>query len=568
VRILISSALAFCFIQAAACQNKPPGSDVPITDHLTYYQQYQEAQRFYEARDFARAVTLYERLTSINPRDGENWLRLADSRYYARQYLPAIEAYQKANELGFGFLQNNYYRIAACYALLEDKDNAILWLEKALDEQRFEHRPNLLEDEDFKTLRSDSRFKQLAGLLPERKFSREEGWRYDLDFLMSEVKRLNAVYSARPLPAGIQQAAENLRARIPNLSDAQIYVEMQRLLAMLGHGHNGFWPWIPSERVRLTQLPLTLYFFLEGLYVIDAENNYKHLTGSRVLRFGRAKTDEVVQAIRTVVDRENEMEVLWRGPEYMTMPQVLQALGMIDSPDKVSLTLENRAGQTMTAEITPTAVTRRRKLFPSKLEDAPAPPLYLSNVEDFYWFKHLPEDKTLYLQFNQVADKRDESLSLFALRLRRFLNETEVDNLIVDLRHNNGGNSYLYPELLKTIIAFDAREGKKLYVLIGRNTYSAAQNFVVDLERMTNAVFIGEPSGGKPNTHGDESHVILPYSGLHAGLSAVYWQISSPRDTRVWIAPEIPVEISAKDYFANRDPAMETLTTIIQKNRK
>jgi hypothetical protein len=565
MRLLISLALTFCFMQVVACQNKSSNSTIPVSDSFIYFQQYQEAQRFYEARDFAKAIPLYERLTAKNPQDGENWLRLANSRYYAREYRAAIEAYQKANELGFGFLQNNYYSIAACYALLGDKDNATLWLEKALNEQRIENRSYLLEDEDFKSLRSDPRFRQLAGLLPERKFSREEGWRYDLDFLMSEVRRLNAVYSARPLPANIQQAAENLRARIPNLSDAQVYVEMQRLLAMLGHGHNGFWAWIPNERIKLTQLPLTLYFFPEGLYVIDAEGSYKHLIGSRIVKFGNKSTDEVVQAIRTVVDRENEMEILWRGPEYIRMPQVLHALGLTDSPDKITLTLENRTGETITEETIPVAIKRRRKLFPSQIGNVSQPPLYLSNVEDSYWFKHLPEDKTLYLQFNQVADKRDESLSQFALRLRRFLNENEVDNLIIDLRHNNGGNTYLYPELLKTIIAFDAREGKKLYALIGRNTYSAAQNFAVDLERMTNAVFVGEPSGGKPNTHGDESHVILPYSGLHAGLSAVYWQLSSPRDSRLWIAPTIPVSLTAEDYFANRDPVMEIITKLINQ---
>src|SRR5262249_1134297 len=83
------------------------------------------------------------------------------------------------------------------------------------------------------------------------------------------------------------------------------------------------------------------------------------------------------------------------------------------------------------------------------------------------------------------------------------------------------------------------------------------QNFALDLERLTGAIFIGEPTGGKPNTHGDESPTILPYSGLHVGLSAVYWQLSSPRDSRLWIAPKIPVQLSAEDYFANRDPALE-----------
>jgi hypothetical protein len=81
-------------------------------------------------------------------------------------------------------------------------------------------------------------------------------------------------------------------------------------------------------------------------------------------------------------------------------------------------------------------------------------------------------------------------------------------------------------------------------------------------------VFVGEPCGGKPNTHGDESPTVLPYSGLEFGLSCVYWQLSSPRDTRRWIPPSIPVPLSADDYFANRDPALELILKLIRKGGK
>jgi hypothetical protein len=51
-------------------------------------------------------------------------------------------------------------------------------------------------------------------------------------------------------------------------------------------------------------------------------------------------------------------------------------------------------------------------------------------------------------------------------------------------------------------------------------------------------------------------------------LSCVYWQLSSPRDTRLWIPPVIPVPLSAKDYLANRDPALEVVMELIRKGRK
>lgn len=44
----------------------------------------------------------------------------------------------------------------------------------------------------------------------------------------------------------------------------------------------------------------------------------------------------------------------------------------------------------------------------------------------------------------------------------------------------------------------------KLFVIIGRSTFSAAMFLVGDLEEHTRAIFIGEPTGGKPNHFGSK----------------------------------------------------------------
>lgn len=38
-----------------------------------------------------------------------------------------------------------------------------------------------------------------------------------------------------------------------------------------------------------------------------------------------------------------------------------------------------------------------------------------------------------------------------------------------------------------------------LFVIIGRNTFSAAQNSATLLDRHTHAVFVGEPTGSRPS---------------------------------------------------------------------
>ena len=534
-----------------------------------YYELLQEARRLYQQRDYAKAAEAYKRLGEAYPFDGENWLRLGNSRYFLKQYQSAIESYKKARELGFGFQQRVAYIIAACHAQLGEKEQALEWLKKALYEHRYENRAQIISDDDFKNLRDEPRFKRLAGIATERKFSRNEGWRFDLDYFMSELKRLNATYSREPLPVKIQQTADSLRKRIPKLNDAEIYTEFQRITALLGQSHNMIYPWRGSKVISFTQLPLTMYLFPDGLYVIDAKEGYKNLIGARVLKFGATQTDKAIEVISGVLSRENDMEISWSAPHYLSQTQLLYGLGLIEDPMKVNLTLKDREGQSSTVDLSVVKLEPKAYLIPSKLAPTQTAPLYLKDVANEFWFEHLPKDNTLYFQFNTVGNKPEESLAQFAHRLRRFLNEhPDIRNLIVDVRHNNGGNTYLYPELIKTIAAFEAREDNKVYVIIGRGTYSATENFIVDLDRLTNAIFVGEPSGGKPNTHGDAPPSILPYSGISFGLSSVYWQLSSPRDSRVWITPEIPVALTAKDYFANRDPVMETIKEIIGRNTK
>jgi hypothetical protein len=123
-------------------------------------------------------------------------------------------------------------------------------------------------------------------------------------------------------------------------------------------------------------------------------------------------------------------------------------------------------------------------------------------------------------------------------------------------------------ELLRTIIAFDAKQGNHVFALTDRAVFSAATNFTVDLERLTNAVFVGEPGGGQPRMNSDAMFFNLPYSGVFVILSNVVWNLSGPYDMRRSIAPDVCVALTAKDYFANREPVMETVTNLIVKNER
>jgi hypothetical protein len=184
-----------------------------------------------------------------------------------------------------------------------------------------------------------------------------------------------------------------------------------------------------------------------------------------------------------------------------------------------------------------------------------------------HWLESLPESDAVFVQVNQIAPDPDESMAEFGLKLRRFLADTPVKNVILDLRHNNGGNTFTYTEMLRTLVAHSTKEGNRLYVIIGRGVYSATSNLLSDLERLASPIFVGEPSSGIGNQDGDESMTVLPYSGIRAFLTSVRWQYSHPWDLRTSMVPDIPVQLTAKDYFAGKDSVMETILADIRRAR-
>jgi C-terminal processing protease CtpA/Prc len=132
--------------------------------------------------------------------------------------------------------------------------------------------------------------------------------------------------------------------------------------------------------------------------------------------------------------------------------------------------------------------------------------------------------------------------------------------LILDLRGNGGGNSYLNQPLVHALIRHPSLDRPRgLFVIVDRGTFSAAVSLSADLERETHAVFVGEPTGGAPNSPGDPTSVRLPASGLVARVSTVFWQGSDPRDPRAFIAPDVPAMPTWADWLAYRDPALAAI---------
>ncbi len=527
-----------------------------------------QAQAKTNSQAWAEAAALWEKVIARNPVEGNYWNQLAGARYRAKEYRMAITAYEKVIALGAGFPWSAAYHIARCHASLGEKEAALKWLERSF-EMGFRDLRVAQTDADLQSLRDDPRYRKIVALADTSKMSRDEGWRYDLQLLTREMKRKGYAFVRPVSKEEIDLAAKKIYDAIPKLWDMEVTIEMMKLLRRLGDGHTGLLG--SDQRTEwLKTLPMRFYLFEEGLFIIAADPRYKDLLGAQVLRIGEKTIKQVVSSLDPLIYRDNEMWVKTKVPYLIRHLPLLHGLGLIPDSEKAPLRLRAINGQERSIEIpadqsqpniwnilpNPTSWINLPQTLPGP------PPHYLKNMAAYYWFESLPDRKLVYFQFNRIRNDQEESLAQFCSRLFKFINEHEVEKLVIDLRWNNGGNTGLLPPLINGLIRSEKiNQRGKLFVIIGRRTFSAAQNAATFFERHTNAIFVGEPTGSSPNFIGEELIFTLPYSQLRANVSDFLWQSSWPMDYRAWIAPQIYRPPTFAAYRANRDPSLDAVLT-------
>ena len=393
-------------------------------------------------------------------------------------------------------------------------------------------------------------------------------WREDLVFMAREMERRHRNLYHTVSRERFDSAVRVLDARIPVLQRHQIIVELARIVGLVQDGHTNVSP-TRDPKIGFTTLPIKLYFFRDGLFVRAAHGAHAGLAGAKVIRIGSLTPEQAYARVRELVGRDNEMDARFFAPFLLAMPEVLHALGMTNKMDQATFVVERSGGrETVTlgsmgpAPMMPpdTDVSWAADSGWTDMRPSGPSPLWLrKNPLEQYWAEYLPDARMVYVQFNKVANKDTESISQFSARLRALVDSAPVERVVLDLRLNRGGDGTLNRPLVRSLAGMDKLEGRgKLFVLIGRSTFSAAQFLVNDLEQYTDAVFVGEPSGGKANSYGDSRKIVLPNSGLTVRVSTLWWQ-EDPRDHREWKAPDVAAELTSVAYRNNLDPAVEVV---------
>lgn len=349
--------------------------------------------------------------------------------------------------------------------------------------------------------------------------------------------------------------ADLMRSVEEGASAEAILAQMLRLIAGIGDGHTILSS--PDRYAEFGFAPFYAEVHDDGIFLAEVPRTHRRALGTQIVAVGGVPVSHVLDRLRTVVPHSTESRFRRWARSYLHLPGLVFALGLSDSPDATTLTLragDGRIFEERFARVKPEEVDALDWVSverPATLRD--------QNPDAQYYFEPLPEQDAVYFNFRRVTTAESgESVFAFGERMAEHLRTHAVRRLVIDLRENGGGGyqyaAHLRP-LLQSVPSLNRPGG--IVVLTGPVTYSAASNFLSQLEQFTHAVLVGLPPAGRIGEPGDDDAFELPNSGLTVRISQVAGRTESVLDKRPVVDVDVRVADRFADRMAGRDAALE-----------
>lgn len=383
-------------------------------------------------------------------------------------------------------------------------------------------------------------------------------WDADLNFLQVELPKNHYNHyhlkSEKDFVDGIGKILQEKN----KLSELDIAVKLQQLLASFGDSHTmvAWQQLVDPGKI----MPLRFYWFKEGYHVIKTTADYQGLLGYKVLEINGYPLPLIADSMSTLMTLDNNAVIKKDLPGLMPLVQLLEYFGFTKA-DSVNLLLENQQGESFDYSVKPAIMNRQntRSLAPDSIA------LCYKINKTYFADSILNNGHIYYIQYNKCFSREFPpqefrgnpeqlpSFRVFKNKVIETINSNDFDKIIFDIRFNNGGNSVPGTELIRELSAINKINVKgKLYVIIGRQTFSSAIINAMDFKNLTQAIFVGEETWGKPNHFGELKILELPNSGLKIQYSTKYFK-NSDLDLNT-IAPDYTIEEGFGDFIKGHDP--------------
>lgn len=329
---------------------------------------------------------------------------------------------------------------------------------------------------------------------------------------------------------------------------------------------------------------LPLIWLQNGLYIERDTDLLKY--GDLIQSIGGQKVPQLFNQLNQILWTENNHLVRLEGPWMLSARPYLQHMGLIKK-NSVEVTCQ-RAERKYTVRLPIIELERPEK------EERP----FITYAVDK---KH----PLAVLTLNSCRYNAE-----YRKKLREFFKEIyaqKIDNIVLDLRHNAGGDSRVIDEFLRYIdvdrfktygstvrYSQDSRDKTKvkkfgleefprfekinrkiyqkelrfsgrLFALTSPNTFSSANMFTAVIQDNLIGTIVGEPTGNQPSCYGHPLSFQMPRTGIYFKISHKQFFRPEPTyDGKDAIYPDVEVYRQIDDVIKNKDTQLEKIIALIK----
>lgn len=366
-------------------------------------------------------------------------------------------------------------------------------------------------------------------------------WREDVLYLKKELasKHINIYFNISE--GEYNEAFDKLLEDIPGLKSDEIVIRLLENISLIRDSHTNLLNFqIGTDLIY----PVELYRFKDGYYVVNADEENKDLIGSKLIAINDINIESVEESISKIIPHENKYWMYRNMPSYISDPRVLQYFNVI-SDYKSNFSFIGYDGKLYKVDLQAKKENDIQFVQIDKSESE----IDLASDE----YRLFEKEKTLYMN---VFENKQLSYDINAI-LNKEQNKN-VENLIIDLRNHSGGSFAPYSKLVTSIKNNDKINKKgHIFIIIGRNTFSSGLLLALDLKKNTNAIFYGEPTGGRPEHYGDIRNIKLPNSKIVVTYSTKHFNSDNYKTDSLY--PDIKVDLTINDMLNGVDPVIKEI---------
>lgn len=385
-------------------------------------------------------------------------------------------------------------------------------------------------------------------------------WRKDIRYLRKELPvrhvQLFSVLSRQEFNLRLDW----LEQHCDSLSDVDVLLYLQRLMADIGDAHTGVE--FGKEFFTNNSLPLHLVRFADGYHVLYTLPEYKEMLLSRIEAINGFPVQQIEDSLKRLFPQDGSNYALSKFHRYIASLTILKSFGFSEDENaETQVSARDTSGNVKVFTLKPGKVTRQNRVgaLPDSLT------FIMRSERSFFEVFWRGEDSILYIMYNkcwsrelqrEFGDKSEDLTSYpsfveFSNRVFSMADQYPVRKLVMDMRYNSGGASPQGTALIKKMLEHEKLRRARAFVVISRFTFSSAVLNALDMKNMMEAVYVGETAGGTPNHFGEVKFFLLPSSGLKVAYSTKYFE-RTINGSNV-LTPELKVAETFADFMAGED---------------